>query len=186
MRRIVLASESPRRRELMMKMEIPFTIKGACIDETVDPSLSVIEAVKQIALRKAQAVSKQYPNDLIIAADTIVCVDGKILGKPKNDEEAFTMLSLLSGRTHEVITAVCLYENEYPVVFHEVSEVTFYDLSEQEIKDYIATKECFDKAGGYGIQSKGAFLVEKINGDYYNIVGLPIARLYRELNDYRK
>ena len=171
MRRIILASESPRRRELMAKLDVPFTVKGAQIDETLNKELPLYEAIEDIAYRKAAAVAKKYPQEWIVSADTIVCLDDQVMGKPQDEQQAEMMLKRLSGRTH---------------LFHEVSKVTFYALSEEEIKAYIATKEPLDKAGAYGIQGKGAFLVEKIEGDYYNIVGLPIARLKREMEDCLK
>lgn len=186
MRRVILASESPRRRELMSKMEIPFTIKGANIDENINPSLSLYEGIEDIAFQKAKEVSLTYPNEVIISADTVVCMDKQVLGKPEDEKQAFEMLKSLSGKTHQVITGVCIYESGKAHLFHEVSQVTFYELNDEEIKHYVATKEPFDKAGAYGIQGKGAFLVEKIEGDYYNIVGLPISRLYRELKGYLK
>ena len=186
MRRIILASESPRRRELMAKLDVPFTVKGAQIDETLNKELPLYEAIEDIAYRKAAALAKKYPQEWIVSADTIVCLDDQVMGKPQDEQQAEMMLKRLSGRTHQVITAVCIYDGKTAHLFHEVSKVTFYALSEEEIKAYIATKEPLDKAGAYGIQGKGAFLVEKIEGDYYNIVGLPIARLKREMEDCLK
>ncbi len=181
MNKNILASASPRRRELMSLAGIDFTVKTAPTDETVEEHLSPEQTVMALARRKALAVAADEPDKTIIGADTVVEIDGKILGKPADYEEAFGMLSLLSGRSHNVFTGVCIVSGGKETVFSEKTEVTFYKLSQAEIDDYIKTGDCFDKAGAYGIQSRGCTLVEKINGDYFNVVGLPIAKLFREL-----
>lgn len=183
MKRIILASESPRRRELMAMMNIPFTTKASLCDEYLDTSLPLEQAIEHIAVQKAEAAIPQFPDDLIIGADTVVCIDGEVLGKPHDEETAFSMLKKLSGKTHKVITGVAIITPQKREIFHVCTDVTFFPLTDKEIHAYVATKEPLDKAGAYGIQGKGAFLVEKINGDYYNIVGLPISTLYRRLEN---
>lgn len=184
MRKVVLASESPRRRELMMMGDIPFMSAAGRIEERLDLSISVYDAAEKCAKAKAENGLSKYPEDYIVGADTFVVCDGEILGKPTDNEDAYRMLKSLSGRVHEVVTGVCILSKDVCEVFHEVSKVHFFDLSDEAIWDYIATKECNDKAGAYAIQGKGLFLVSGIEGDYYNVVGLPMAQLYRRLNKY--
>ncbi len=181
MRRVLLASESPRRRELLMKTGFTFMSKGSIIDETLDSSLSVYEAVEQVALKKAQVMLERYEDELIVGADTVVYIDGEVLGKPRDEEDAYEMLKKLSGKTHEVITGVAICDGGSVHTFHEVTKVKFYELRDEQLKAYVKTREPYDKAGAYGIQEHGALMVENIEGDYYNIVGLPIAKLYRYL-----
>lgn len=180
---IILASQSPRRSELLRQMGIEdFQIIPAEGDEEIDLSLPSEEIVKQLALRKAaQVAAKVGPEDLVIGADTIVVLDGKVLGKPKNQASAFHMLSALSSRRHTVYTGVAILQGERQMVSCEATQVRFCHLTEREILDYIATGEPMDKAGAYGIQGRGALLVDSIQGDFYNVVGLPICRLGRML-----
>lgn len=185
MKRVILASNSPRRRELMARMDIPFTAKGVQTEEFLDTSLPLGKAIEQIARQKALAVREFFQDDVIIGADTIVCIDGEVLGKPRDEQQAFEMLKRLSGRTHQVITGVAVLYPREEITFYQTTDVTFYQLSDEEIRAYAATNEPLDKAGAYGIQGKGAFLVEKIAGDYYNVMGLPMAHLYRVLNAHR-
>ena len=173
---IILASQSPRRRELMEKLNIPFTVRVADIDETPDPSLTVREDLARLSRRKAEAVPRQ-PEDIVIAADTMVVLDGQELGKPKDRAEAEKMLTRLSGKTHQVMTGLTVLRGSKQVTHVEVTEVTFRPLSPAEIRAYVDSGDCDDKAGAYGIQSGGALFVEKICGDYYNVVGLPVCRL---------
>jgi len=180
---VILASASPRRRELLKFITEDFTVKVSDVREVTDPDLSPEETVKSLAVIKGEAVAGNCPGDTVISADTVVVLDGKILGKPKNEEDAFSMLSSLSDRTHEVFTGVCIIRNGEKTVFAERTEVTFYSLSDKEIREYIATGEPADKAGAYGIQGKGCTLVKSINGDYNNVVGLPVARLNRILSE---
>ncbi len=180
---IILASASPRRRELLKFITEDFTVKVSDAQEVTDPALSAEETVKSLAVIKGEAVAEGFPADTVISADTIVVLDGKILGKPKNEEDAFRMLSSLSGRTHEVFTGVCVLHGSKKLVFAERTEVSFYPLSEDEIRAYIATGEPADKAGAYGIQGKGCTLVKAISGDYNNVVGLPVAGLNRLLKE---
>ena len=141
------------------------------------------EAVQHLARQKAEAVALLFPDDTVIGADTVVALDGEILGKPRDRQDAARMLRLLSGRTHDVFTGVCLMVEGKADTFFEHTRVTFYPLTDKEIADYIATGEPMDKAGAYGIQGRGCTLVEKIDGDYFNVVGLPIARLHRKLKE---
>ncbi len=180
---IILASASPRRRELLKFITEDFTVRVSDAEEITDPALSPEETVKSLAVIKGEAVAAGFPEDTVISADTIVVLDGKILGKPKNEEDAFSMLSSLSGRTHEVFTGVCVICGSKKTVFAERTEVTFHSLSAEEIRAYIATNEPADKAGAYGIQGKGCTLVKSISGDYNNVVGLPVSRLNRILRE---
>ena len=173
---VILASQSPRRKELMEKLNIPFTVRVADIDETPVPKLSAEENVARLSRRKAEAIPRQ-PEDIVVAADTIVVLDGEQLGKPKDREEAVLMLTRLSGRAHQVMTGLTLLQGEKAVTHTEITEVFFRQLSEDEIDAYAASGDCDDKAGAYGIQSGAAVFVEKICGDYYNVVGLPVCRL---------
>ncbi len=184
MKQIILASGSPRRKELLTLAGIEFTVKTANTDESVPASFSPEQTVKTLAQRKAKAVAELNGNSIVIGADTVVAVDGKILGKPKDSEEAFSMLSSLSGRSHFVYTGVCIIDGEKEICFCEKTEVSFYELTDDEINAYILTGDCYDKAGGYGIQSKGCTLVRKLNGDYFNVVGLPIAETVRQLKNF--
>lgn len=180
---IILASASPRRRELLKFITEDFTVRVSDTEEVTDPALSAEETVKSLAVIKGEAVAEGFPEDTVISADTIVVLDGKILGKPKDEEDAFRMLSSLSGRTHEVFTGVCVLHSGRRLIFAERTEVSFFPLSEDEIRAYIATGEPADKAGAYGIQGKGCTLVKAISGDYNNVVGLPVAGLNRLLKE---
>ena len=180
---LILASSSPRRKELLALLDIPFTIQSSDTDESLPAGISPERAVLLLAKRKAEAVQKKRADGkcLILSADTVVAYQGNILGKPKTEEEAFSMLSALSGNTHSVYTGVCLDSPKASSLFYVCTKVTFFPLSSQEIRDYIATGEPMDKAGAYGIQGRGSLFVQKICGDYFNVVGLPIARVKREI-----
>jgi septum formation protein len=179
---IILASKSPRRQELLQLMGIDFKVVLKDVDETYPEGLSPTEIALHIAEKKAKAFDEVIHDEIVITADTIVCLDGKILGKPENEEHAFEILSDLSGKRHEVITAVCLLKNHQLTSFYEISEVFFKTLSDEQIRHYVSTYSPMDKAGAYGIQEWiGLVAVEKINGSYSNIVGLPTQRLYAEL-----
>jgi septum formation protein len=184
MERLILASGSPRRKELLENLRLSFQVSVSEIEETVDEHASPDEIVMSLALQKASDVASRFPHATILGADTIVTYDSHILGKPKNKEEAESMLRMLSGRTHEVYTGVAIVSPDQTVTFFERTEVTFWELSEEEIQTYIESKEPFDKAGAYGIQGFGASLVKRINGDYYSVVGLPVARTIRELRKF--
>lgn len=173
---VILASQSPRRKELMGLFHIPFTIQVPDADETMDPNASAAEAVALVSRRKAEAV-KRNADDVVIAADTIVVCDGQILGKPKDEADAFRMLQLLSGRDHQVMTGMTVLRGDRCLSHTEVTHIHFRKLSEKEISAYIATKEPMDKAGSYGIQGGAALFAEHMVGDYYNVMGLPVCRL---------
>ena len=180
--KVILASASPRRQELLKLVVPTFAASPADIDETIPTGIPTNSSAEYLAVKKAKKVALSHPNSLVIGCDTVVIVDGEILGKPTDINDARRMLSLLSGRTHTVITGVCLCLNGTKYSFSEHTEVEFYQLSADEISAYIATDEPFDKAGAYGIQGKGSILVKCIHGDFFNVVGLPIARLKREIN----
>lgn len=188
MNKIILASASPRRKELLRQIGIPFEVRVSHVEEKINDTQpqAVVEA---LARQKAEAVFAASPEDtvLVIGADTIVVLDGRILGKPHTEEEATEMLSSLSGRSHEVYTGVCfLYRQngeKKQKVFHEETKVTFYPMTKQETEAYVSTKDCMDKAGSYGIQGPAAAFIKGICGDYNNVVGLPVARVYQELKE---
>lgn len=182
MKKIILASASPRRADLLKQLGLKFQVFISDADEEI-VDLPPDEFVKNIALQKARIVSGAVSDGIIIAADTIVVIDGKIIGKPRDVEEACDMLTGLSGRMHEVFTGLCILEKPSGRYFlgYERTEVYFRNISQAEIKTYIATGEPMDKAGAYGIQGKGALFVEKINGCYFNVVGLPLTLLYNAL-----
>ena len=176
---IILASQSPRRRELLERMGVrDFRVVTPDIDEQMDRDLPPQELVGRISLEKALAVQEQEGNaPIIIAADTVVALDGAVLGKPADELEAFKMLSTLSGCRHQVYTGLTVLRGEERYTVSEETSVTFRELSSEEIHRYIATGEPMDKAGAYGIQGYGALLMEGIQGDYYNVMGLPVCRL---------
>lgn len=180
---IILASASPRRSELMTLAGFRFDVICADIDEIVPEKALPQEVVMSLALQKAQAVAKDHRKSAVVGSDTVVALDGKILGKPRSEKEAAEMLRSLSGRIHKVYTGVAIVCGEKVTSFFEETEVEFYTLTDQEILDYVATGEPMDKAGAYGIQGRGAVLVKRINGDYFNVMGLPISKVYRELKD---
>ena len=182
--RVILASGSPRRRELLGLIYDDFEVIPSSADETLTPGTPPQEAVKELARRKAADIGAANPEALVIGADTVVYCSGEILGKPADEADAFRMLRLLSGKTHSVFTGVCLLKNGMESVFAEETKVTFFPLSDEEISAYIASGEPFDKAGAYGIQGKGALLTEKIEGDFFNVVGLPTARLAQALKKF--
>ncbi|MDH8678354.1 Maf family protein [Fusibacter bizertensis] len=176
--RIVLASASPRRVELLKQFNIEFDIIPSDIDEIVRNHELPEQAVMSLAFEKAYQISKANTDAIVIASDTVVFF-GDILGKPKDYEDAFNMLKKLSGKTHEVYTGIALLcdETKLKVVDYEVTKVQFNVLSDTDIKDYLETGEAYDKAGAYGIQGFGALLVNKIDGDYFNVMGLPLSKL---------
>ena len=186
MKKIILASASPRRKELLETAGVEFEICVSDADESIPEGTLPADAAKMTATKKALAVAKSHKDDIVIGADTIVVAGGKILGKPTDKADAEAMLTMLSGVEHEVITGVCLACGEEIKSFEQISKVKFYDLTAEEIKAYVATEEPMDKAGSYGIQGKGCTLVEKIEGDYFNIVGLPVAKVIREIKKLLK
>ena len=181
--KLILASASPRRKELLRYITEEFTVRVSNADETVPAGLTPEETVKYLSCLKADAVCTGSGDEVIVASDTVVVIDGAVLGKPHSEEEAAKMLRTLSGRTHTVYTGVCVRTAAEKHVFAERTDVTFYPLTEEEIRAYVATGEPMDKAGAYGIQGKGSLLVERINGDFYTVMGLPVAALSRALKD---
>ena len=182
--KITLASNSPRRHELLKGLGIDFTIKTLeNVDESYPLTLAPVDVAQHIAQKKADAYKELIGEDeLLITADTVVVANDEILGKPKDRVDAQRMLSLLSGITHEVVTGVCIVTKEKTILFDSKTEVTFSKLSESEINYYIDTFAPYDKAGAYGIQEWIGFVaVESMAGSYFNVMGLPIQRLYREL-----
>lgn len=190
---IILASGSPRRSELMKQVGFDFKVSTCNTDESYDEGMTPSEIVMELSLRKADAVfDKEMPekNTVVVAADTIVAIDNEILGKPKDRNDAIRMLSELSGKKHQVYTGVTLYYYVAGRVFIEnfadCADVYFRELSQDTIISYVDSWEPMDKAGAYGIQGLGAILVDKIDGDYYTIVGLPIAKVYHSIKNNEK
>lgn len=180
---LILASKSPRREEILRNAGFSFEIVPSDKDEIIIPNLAPSKVAGMIADAKAKDIAFRFgDNNIIVGADTIVVIDNDILGKPSGKEDAFYILNKLSGARHKVITGVCIIKDKLKISFTESTVVEFYPLSRSQIEEYIETKEPFDKAGAYGIQEKGALFVKKINGDYFNVMGLPIARLARILN----
>jgi septum formation protein len=179
MQQIILASASPRRESLLKQIGLDFKVIPSCVEEVVDQDLEPREAVVKLADMKARSVSCRYPSAIVLGADTAVCCEGKVLGKPADMNEARMMLEFLSGRTHQVVTGVALRQESRKLAAGEAVStiVRFRHLTEEEIAGYIATGEPLDKAGAYGIQGFGALLVAEINGCYFNVVGLPLSRL---------
>lgn len=177
----ILASASPRRQELLARLPIAFTVDPVFCDETLPEDTPAAQAAELLAVRKAAAAAKLHPNAVVIGADTTVVIEDTILGKPKDRAECCAMLSLLSGRTHSVYTGVAIFWEGKSLSFTEQTEVGFFPLSEREIIAYADTDEPYDKAGAYGIQGNAGLFIAGIHGDYYNVMGLPIARLYRQM-----
>ncbi|MGX6969802.1 Maf family protein [Vagococcus bubulae] len=174
---MILASASPRRKELLSFVTSHFTISPADIDETVNVDEAPKEYVSRMAREKAKEIVKLYPNETVIGCDTTVVLDNEIMGKPMDEKDAYNMLEKLSGTTHKVMTAVCVITPEETYEHVEVVDVLFYDLDEEDITGYIKTGEPMDKAGAYGIQGKASVFVKEIKGDYFSIVGLPVGYL---------
>lgn len=185
MEKLILASASPRRREILKLLELPFTVIPAKNECKIDTELPLNKAVLMVARKKAEEVAADYPGRIVIGADTIVSISGHVLGKPEDEQQARDMLDMLSGRFHEVYTAVWVcrpgHHPEGGSGFTDKAHVEFYPLSESEINDYIASGEPMDKAGSYGIQGLGLRFVKSIHGDFYTVMGLPGARLWRFL-----
>ncbi|MBR6812901.1 MAG: septum formation protein Maf [Oscillospiraceae bacterium] len=178
-----LASASPRRKDLLKKAGIEdFSVRPADVDESLDASLSAAEAVMTLARRKAEAAQQGLgEEDYVLAADTLVYLDETALGKPRDENDAFRMLKALSGRAHEVYTGICLRRGSVSDCEYECTRVFFSPLTDKEIWDYIRTGEPMDKAGAYGVQGAAGVFIPRIEGDYYNVMGLPVSRLYKML-----
>lgn len=184
MKQLVLASQSPRRKELLEKCGIPFITDPADIDETRKAELDVPDQIQDVSVRKATAVLKRHPDGIIIGSDTAVVIHGKILGKPQDEEKAFSMLKELQGNTHQVVTGLCILSSHRKYQNVTVTDVTFATMSDEEIRKYIATGECMDKAGAYGIQGYGGRYITGIRGDFYSVMGLPLHLVYEEMKNY--
>lgn len=185
MNKIILASASPRRKELLEQIGLPFTVAVSSVEEVITKTVPQ-EVVMELSAQKAMDVKKQQKEDcIVIGADTIVVYDdgngGNILGKPKSEEEAFEMLNRLQGNVHQVYTGVTLCFGEEVMSFYECTKVYVYEMTKEQIQEYIKTGEPMDKAGAYGIQGRFAAFVKGIEGDYNNVVGLPVGRVYQEL-----
>ena len=185
---IILASASPRRKEILGNTNVKFTVIKSEIDEVILDNEKPQQVVMRLAFEKCLDIASKHEEDLVIGADTIVVLDDEILGKPKDEKEAYRMIKSLSNRTHQVITGISLInlQSNTKIIDCVVSNVKFKDLSEEDIRDYLQTNESLDKAGAYGIQGDGALLVEEIQGDYFNIVGLPISKLSDLLKEHFK
>ena len=180
---IILASKSPRRKQLLSMMGLEFMVQTADIDETMDLSQTPAHEVAAVSARKAEKIAAQHPQDVIVSADTIVVIDGKILGKPKDEQDAARMLRLLSGRTHTVFTGLTVFAGGETKTRVVGTEVTFRSLSDTQIAAYIHTGESMDKAGSYGIQGYGSMFVSHLNGDYFCVMGLPVCTLGEMLRE---
>ncbi len=177
---LILASQSPRRKELLETAGIPFTVRVADIDESVRTGEAPNSYVRRLATSKAMAVTRE-PGDVILAADTTVVIAGQILGKPENADDAKRMLRLLSGESHEVLTGICIFSGSKLQIDAESTIVHVSKLSEAEIESYVSSGQPMDKAGAYGIQGLASKYIERVEGCYFNVVGLPISLVYRHL-----
>ncbi|MBR4102403.1 MAG: septum formation inhibitor Maf [Oscillospiraceae bacterium] len=183
---LILASASPRRQELLKRITEDFTVNPVDADETLPVGIPVEIAAVYLADVKAKAAAEQFPEDIVIGCDTIVVLEDEIMGKPSDRAQAKQMLQKLSGQTHKVMTGTALYSGKKSTVFTSETRVTFYELTDAEIERYLDTGEPFDKAGAYGIQGFGCLLVRSIEGDYNNVVGLPVAALARALAQFER
>lgn len=183
MKKIILASQSPRRKELLQLLNIPFVVHPSDVEEKVNSDFLPYQVVESLALQKANDVATYYHEGIIIGTDTIVVHNEKILGKPKDETDAFNILKQLQGQAHEVYSGLALIDasTNRTLVSHRMTKVFMYPLSDDDIKFYIETNEPMDKAGAYGIQGLGSVFIEKIDGDYFNVVGLPLSLLREEL-----
>lgn len=182
MAQIILASQSPRRKQLLEAAEINFIIDIADVDETNPLGMDAMKVPEHLAAKKASVIAERRKDAIIIAADTIVVINSEILGKPKDENDAVNILKNLSGKKHEVITGVCIQQNEHQETFSVVTEVYFRSLTDVQIKHYVQHYKPFDKAGAYAIQEWiGMIGIEKISGDYYNVMGLPIGEVVKKL-----
>ncbi|SER19318.1 Maf family protein [Piscibacillus halophilus] len=183
-KQLILASSSPRRQELLKQVHIPYSIRKPDVDESQIKVQNPFEKVKQLAQLKGRHVEILDSNEVILSADTVVSFQNQIFEKPNNREEAYNMISDLSGSIHEVYSGVMIRSQDHEDVFVEKTEVEFWPLTNEEMKWYVSTNDPFDKAGAYGIQSIGSMFVKQIKGDYYNVVGLPISKVVKELKEF--
>ena len=184
MQRLILSSKSPRRKELLDLLEKSYDVIVSEVDETINLEGDLRKEIEKLAFRKAQKVFLDNQDATVIGADTIVVINKQVLGKPKDEDDAYRMLKMLSGNSHEVITGVCIIDKNRTDCFSCATSVKFNELSDEEIKQYIHTREPFDKAGAYAIQGKGARYINSIEGDYYTVMGLPIAEVYKRLKKF--
>ncbi len=182
--KVILASQSPRRQELLKLIFNNFAVMPAEVDESIPENIAAPNAAEYLAVKKAAAVASEHTDALVIGADTIVLNGGEILGKPENEAEAMKMLSALSGHKHSVITGCAIYFGGRHLSFSECTEVEFLPITQSEIKRYVESGEPMDKAGAYGIQGGAALFVKGIEGDYFNVVGLPVASLNRNIKKF--
>ena len=184
MKRIILASTSPRRKEIFSKLKIPFEVKKSNYKEDMTLEMSPFKLVESLSFNKAKTVTDNNKDAVVIAADTIVAYQNKVLGKPKTEKEAKEMLMMLSGKENQIITGVTIIENNHLVSFHETVRVYMEEMSTEDIDKYIATGEPMDKAGAYALQEIGSIFIKKIDGDFYTAMGLPLKRLVCELKNF--
>lgn len=182
--KLVLASTSPRRKEILKGIGLEFEAVGSDVDENIGEELLPRELVTRLAAMKALKILELYPDAVVLGADTVVSIGGKILGKPADEKDAKSMLLALSGKTHEVFSGVAILSAGRREIFAETTFVTFYTLDEETVDRYIQTGEPFDKAGAYGIQGLGSLLVSGIRGDYFNVMGLPVSKTARSLKNF--
>jgi len=176
-KRIVLASGSPRRKELLMRMGLSFDLMPCDVEEVYDDSLLPIEVAEYLAKLKAKTANQMISSSVVIGSDTIVSVNGNILGKPKDKDDAYKMIKKLNDNWHEVITGICIYDNDKYILDHEVTRVHFVKMTDDEILGYVNTDEPYDKAGAYGVQGIAGMYIDTIEGDFYNIMGFPMAKV---------
>ena len=184
--KIILASASPRRRELMKYLSEDFEAVALDCDETVPPEILPMEVSAYLADIKAAAAAEKYPENVVIGCDTTVICGNEVLGKPKDKDECIRFMKMLSGNSHFVVTSCCIRYKEKHETFSSVTEVCFRSLTDSEIEAYASTDEPYDKAGGYGIQGKASELIDLIDGDFFNVVGLPVTQLFNELKKFSK
>lgn len=184
MKKLILASGSPRRKELLALIGLEFEVIASDADESISCTLHPQEFVRTLAIRKAEAIAADHPHQVVLGADTIVEIDGMILGKPKERAQAEQMLRLLSGRIHRVYTGVALLHEGKQESFTCCTKVKFIDIDDELLEQYLDSGEAMDKAGAYGIQGRGAVLVEHLEGDYFNVMGLPVSNVYARLRKY--
>ena len=184
MKNIILASKSPRRKQLLELLGYPFEIIVSDIEEEINPNNDLVKEIEKLSFQKANAVFKNHKDKIVIGADTIVKINNEVLGKPRDEQEAKQMLQKLSNNYHEVVTGVTILSEDKVETFSSIALVKFCELSKEEIDEYIKTKEPMDKAGAYAIQGYGSKFIEKIEGDYYTVMGLPVSKLYHKLKEY--
>lgn len=181
MKKIILASQSPRRKELLAICGYDFECIPSDIDESINEENDIKDEIQQVAKRKAEAIFNDHKDAIVIGSDTVVVLNGEILGKPKDREDAKRMLRELSNNKHEVITGLCIVSDKETYIDYTISDVIFGELSEEEIEEYVSSGECDDKAGAYAIQGEGAKFIKHIDGDYYSIMGFPLNKVYSYL-----